>query len=421
MAIVRLYNLLKMPRERSESIRRSNGRQRSGRSGRSARRSRSRTRAQGSRGSPRVLAADRDDQRDFERRRRTRRSSRVDSQARSRSRSVATVSSRCRTPRAPLISPQVEPTNSHTDCSQVRQRRRRTPSRKSIDKSRSPVRSGINETCSPAPLQPSGNTVNDELLKCIKESLQIISAINPQSKDRYINNNVVPEFDPKSKNQTIDIWLNKVNECSEIYGWDSKQTAHYALPKLVGTAKKWYEGQSSVLLTWDEWVVKLKTAFPSYENYGHLLTEMLAKRAKFGDNLEEYYYEKLIALNRCGITGRNAIDCIVYGIDDRSVRYGAEAVGFEDPDKLLGYLRGVKHERLDKFSKNLRPVTEITRKTIKNDLGRVVKCFNCHEIGHVVSGCNKPIVKCQRCRRVGHDDPKCNKNPWINKPEVNTL
>ncbi|CAH2220928.1 jg25640 [Pararge aegeria aegeria] len=220
---------------------------------------------------------------------------------------------------------------------------------------------------------------------------EVEAAINLQNKEKFTNNNVVPEFDPKSKNQTIDTWLNKVKECSEIYGWDSKQTTHYALPKLVGTAKKWYEGQPSVLHTWDEWAQKLKSAFPSYENYGHLLTEMLAKRAKFGEDLEEYFYEKLIALNRCGIVGRNAIDCIVYGIDDRSVRYGAEAVGFEDVDKLLGYLRGVKHERSDK--KSSRPVAETLRKSVKNDLGRVIKCFNCHETGHVISGCKKNYRK----------------------------
>lgn len=172
--------------------------------------------------------------------------------------------------------------------------------------------------------------------------MQLITAVNPQSRERFTDSNVVPEFDPKSKNQTIVTWLNKVKECSEIYGWDSKQTAHYALPKLVGTARRWYEGQPSILLTWEEWTDKLKCAFPTYENYGHLLTEMLGKRAKFGDDLEEYYYDKLIALNRCGIVGRNAIDCIVCGIEDRSVRYGAEAVGFENVDKLLGYLRSVK-------------------------------------------------------------------------------
>lgn len=217
----------------------------------------------------------------------------------------------------------------------------------------------------------------------------------------------MPEFDPKSKNQTIVTWLNKVKECSEIYGWDSKQTVHYALPKLVGTARRWYEGQPSILLTWEEWTDKLKCAFPTYENYGHL---------------EEYYYDKLIALHRCGIVGRNAIDCIVYGIEDRSVRYGAEAVGFENVDKLLGYLRSVKHEQFNKSNKRLLlPVNEGSRKPVRNDFNKILKCYNCHEIDRVVSSCKKPIIKCQKCKRFGHDNPECNRSAWSANAEIKTL
>ncbi|CAH2083885.1 unnamed protein product [Euphydryas editha] len=401
-----------MPSERSESRRTSTERHFSVVLGGYSRRSRSRTRARRSTGH-RSPAAHRTNRRGSERRRTRKSPPRIELQARSRSRSVVISPlqrHRSRTPPTNMRGHDPKSKSRYRSHSKQNRHRLQTPCRKSSSRSRSPVRRY--EQAQPV------NVVNNELLECIKESLQSISSINPQSKERFTNNNVVPEFDPKSKNQTIDSWLNKVKECSEIYGWDSKQTAHYALPKLVGTAKKWYEGQPSVLLTWDEWVTKLKSAFPSYENYGHLLTEMLGKRAKFGDDLEEYYYDKLIALNRCGIVGSNAVDCIVYGIDDRSVRYGAEAVRFEDADKLLGYLRGVKHERLDKYNKKpVRSVVENSRKP----MSRVLKCFNCHETGHLVPGCKKPIVKCQKCKRFGHDNPECNRSVWVDKTEVKTL
>lgn len=410
----------------SENKRRASGSHRSIVPGESSRRSRSRTRARGSRHSLRSTATHRTETRDFEQRRSRRSPSRVESQARSRNRSVIVPMSQSRTSRASANNAQGHESTSriiNRSRSKHRSRTLRTPRRKSPSRARIVDRPCSNERFTTLMPQPSSmDHVNNELLKTIKESLQSISAVNSKSNERFNNNNVVPEFDPKLKNQTIVTWLNKVKECSDIYGWDTKQTAHYALPKLVGTAKKWYEGQPSVLLTWDEWAEKLKSAFPSYENYGHVLTEMLAKRAKFGDDLEEYYYDKLIALNRCGIVGRNAIDCIVYGIDDRSVRYGAEAVGFEDVDKLLGYLRGVKHERVDKFNKKpVRSVTETMRKPIKSEFSRIAKCFNCHETGHVVSGCKKPIVTCHKCKRIGHDDPVCNRSVWVPKSDVKTL
>lgn len=407
-----------MPSDRSDS-RRSTERHRSIILGTLPRRSRSRIRARDSRQGHRSSEAPRNDRRDSERRRSRRSPAGVKLQARSRNRSVGTPPLRGRSSRASPMDTR------YLDFNRSSRHRLRTPRRENVDRSRSPIHNIVDERSKAVTMHPLHiDNVNNELLRCIKESLQSISAVNSQSKEKFANNNVVPEFDPKLKNQTIITWLNKVKECSEIYGWDSKQTAHYALPKLVGTAKKWYEGQPSVLLTWDEWVEKLKSAFPSNENYGYLLTEMLAKRAKFGDDLEEYYYEKLIALNRCGIVGRNAIDCIVYGIDDRSVRYGAEAAGFEDTDKLLGYLRGVKHERLDTnkfYKKTVRPTTETSRISAKNDPGRVVKCFNCHEIGHVVSACKKPITKCQKCKRIGHDDSQCSRSVWVDKSEIKTL
>lgn len=265
-------------------------------------------------------------------------------------------------------------------------------------------------------------SVNKSLVKGFNQVLEAVSTVNPHNKEKFASINVVPEFDPKIKNQTIITWLNKVNECAEIYGWNCKQTAHYALPKLMGTAKRWYEGQPSVMHTWEVWQEKLKSAFPVYENYGRLLTEMLNIRARFGDDLEDYYYEKLIALNRCRVNGRDAIDCIVFGIDDRSVRYGAEAVGFEDVDKLLGYLRNVKHEKIEKNRKFVRSSTEFNRKIVKVDSNsRQIKCFNCHEIGHTFNNCKKPITKCQKCLRLGHNDPNCTREVWKDKSEVKSL
>lgn len=70
---------------------------------------------------------------------------------------------------------------------------------------------------------------------------------------------------------------------------------------------------------------------------------MLAKRARFNDSLEEYFYDKIILLNRCDITGKRAVDCLVFGIEDRSVRLGAEAARFDSPEQLLPFLKSAKN------------------------------------------------------------------------------
>lgn len=167
------------------------------------------------------------------------------------------------------------------------------------------------------------------------------------SRERFSNSNLIPEFDPSKKNQNINTWISKVNEISTLYKWHDKHIIYYVIPKLVGNAKRWYEGLTSVNYTWIEWQQKLRAAFPTSENFGQMLLDMLNKKAKFGENLEDYYYEKIALLNRCDIQGVRAVECIIFGIEDRAIRLGAQAAQVENPDKLLAYLRNVTNKKPD--------------------------------------------------------------------------
>lgn len=100
------------------------------------------------------------------------------------------------------------------------------------------------------------------------------------------------EFDPISKDQTIPTWLTKVEECAETYGWAEKEIIHFTLLKLTGLAKCWYQGLSTNLYTWSEWKRKLVELFPSRDDYTEVLITMLSKKARYGDSLEQYYYDK---------------------------------------------------------------------------------------------------------------------------------
>lgn len=173
---------------------------------------------------------------------------------------------------------------------------------------------------------------------------------------------------------------------------------------------RWYEGLSSVLFSWDEWQVKLRAAFPSEENYGQMLTDMLAKRARFGDSLEEYFYDKIALVNRCGIIGKRAVECILHGIDDRSVRLGAEAVQYEDPDKLLAYLRNARN--IKPFQSNRKqfkgqPSSKPQESNNKPGNKGPIRCFNCRKEGHYTSQCTLQIKKCTKCLKLGHEADQC--------------
>lgn len=237
-------------------------------------------------------------------------------------------------------------------------------------------------------------------------------------------NNVVPEFNPSNRAQTIDCWLRKVNECSQIYGWDEKQIIHFSLQKLTGLAKKWFEALPTVVYSWEEWQSKLLKAFPSTENYGRLLEEMLQRTSRNEESLREYFYDKLNLLTRCEIHGKKAVDCIIYGIADKSIRNGAQALNCHEPEDLLNYLNSQKplsfaQQSTSRNRDRAVPNDNTTSNANSSSLSSTITCYNCRSKGHPYYNCTKPIVKCKHCNRIGHDNDSCNLTP-INPNTIRT-
>lgn len=261
------------------------------------------------------------------------------------------------------------------------------------------------------------------------ELLQLLKLIREQGEQKPNKlgnnhlNNVVPEFDPASKSQSIDSWLRKVNECALIYEWDERQTIHFSLQKLTGLAKKWFEALPSVVYGWTEWQAKLRKAFPSEQNYGRLLEEMLARTSRYNESLREYFYDKLTLLNRCNISGKKAVDCIVHGLIDKSIRNGAQALNCEEPEDLLNFLNsqgssdnsGTHKKRFE--SNPSRVQNAGTSGSVTGSTENGTTCFNCRARGHPYYKCSKPIIRCQKCRRVGHDLESCKLTPLTTRGE----
>lgn len=238
--------------------------------------------------------------------------------------------------------------------------------------------------------------------------------------------NVISEFDPQAKVQDMKDWLSKINESAQVYGWSERQIIYLALPRLTGLAKRWYEGLKSIKFTWAEWQAKLIEAFPCEDNYGDLLTEMLARKSRKNETLEEYYYDKIRLINRCNITGEKAVDCLTHGIFDHNIRMNSQGLCLKNPADVLTYFRKISTKQEDSFKKNVlarnaRPydnrTTSIAQRrpmTVNSTFSKVL-CFNCKESGHNWRNCSKEIIRCTKCRRVGHTLQNCNSgSPGIN-------
>ncbi|XP_061729150.1 uncharacterized protein LOC133534072 [Cydia pomonella] len=257
---------------------------------------------------------------------------------------------------------------------------------------------------------------SNDIVKIIK-SIKYVLPSQPTTQSQIPINrnidykNIIPEFNPSEKNQRIDVWLKKVNECAKVYGWDEKTVIHFAMQKLTGLAKTWFESLNTILFSWDEWQTKLANAFPSEQNYGQLLEDMLKRRSKYQESMENYFYEKLALLNQCEITGRRAVDCLIHGITDKTMRSSALALRCEEPDQLLKFLLSNNKESFVNISlPKDRSVTggdEKTSSRASTKLNPNIFCYNCKEKGHIYSRCPKPLVKCSTCQKVGHKPEMC--------------
>lgn len=273
------------------------------------------------------------------------------------------------------------------------------------------------------------NVLNNDTQTFLASLVEVLANSRPQGNKFPMLGNVIPDFDPMVKSQTIFMWISKVEECARLYGWGDDQIIHYALPKLTGVAKKWYQALPTMSYSWPEWKIKLEEMFPSSDDYAELLTEMLSKRAKFNDSLEHYFYEKINLLNRCEIQGKRAVDCLLYGIEDRSLRLGAKAAKCQEPEQVLKYFQSIKQQPREsvrtKFNYDQRNNTTISlstnssrqiannseTRTPKSQNNTSIVCFNCNEAGHFSSRCTKKILKCNVCNRLGHLSINCPRLP----------
>lgn len=153
----------------------------------------------------------------------------------------------------------------------------------------------------------------------------------------------LPKFDPVAETITIDDWIDKIEEYGILYNWDNVAIRHYALLKLDGVAKKWRDSLPAKNLTWNEWKEVLIEAFPPDDGVTKKRMDAQNYKRKPGQNMVEYFYEKLARCNKAKMSDQEIVEWMILGIENMKIReYIGPPSRYEKPSKLLSDLKSAE-------------------------------------------------------------------------------
>jgi len=143
---------------------------------------------------------------------------------------------------------------------------------------------------------------------------------------------------------------------------------------------------------------------------------------KTGQNMIEYFYQKLSKCNRAEMSDNEIIQWIVRGIgNDRYRDYLGPLSNYKKPADLLPHLMSAndyierdKEKNTQKLNEN--SAVKQTRTTATSDMKKTsLICFRCRVTGHTSKECTKKLtVTCFRCSKPGHKSYECRSKPNVN-------
>nr|XP_033331391.1 uncharacterized protein LOC117223292 [Megalopta genalis] len=241
-----------------------------------------------------------------------------------------------------------------------------------------------------------------------KLTAALTDAIRAGSKraKQFTNDKIIPGFDPEVRDASVLEWLRKINELAVVCNWEETDKVFYAVGKLQGIVKQWYDSLTSPPLVWDVFSELISTQFAEEENFGKLLEVAVGYKIVPGQSLQNESNGSQEKKTIPELT--NCLDSLTIELSNRSnVTKGKR--DFSDREGIWNKARRVEsgvcfHCGKKGHIKYNCPL-DIKRTT---DIGKDAGVRN--SVGTGGNGAlakGRTDVKCGYCGISGHTDSKC--------------
>ena len=223
-------------------------------------------------------------------------------------------------------------------------------------------------------------------------------------------------------------WEKKVDLVRETYQLDDNALKILISSKLKGRALSWFHSKPDHLsLSFSELMKQMKLMFHHRPNKLALRREFEKRTWSINEPFSDYYHDKLILANRLPVAEEEIVDYLIDGIPSAQLGSQARMHCFTSHLDLLKSFEkitlraGQEYGGPRQFPRVSKPKNEETRRDEprgRHD-GRdgttaprrgVTRCFNCNELGHMSSDCNKPRRErgsCYECGDLSHQVKNC--------------
>lgn len=260
------------------------------------------------------------------------------------------------------------------------------------------------------------------------------------------------EFNPRNTTLPTSIWLNKINDECMDRNFGEKECIEFAKGKMTGLIKAWFKTLDLFDYTWPEIKMLIINTFPDNIDFASTLRFLVNRLKKKEETITQYYFSKMYLIEACGISGTNAVSCLIDGLNDPIWQQDAQTQNFCNPElfyaeflsKLpnfgLQFVENYVHRppnpidmvismnESEKGPVKINPGSSKYFKPsddLRNNIGSIryvkkegrysksshsdksmeyKKCFSCKKFGHIAVNC---LVRCYVCKEIGHIAAKC--------------